>query len=275
MPMNPRLLRPMASGFNPRSIAGLYSWWDAAAANSVTLNSGNVSEWRDLSGGGRHLSQPTAGNQPAYTTAGRNGRNCLTFSGSYSGSVRLVAAVSSDWEFLHDGTSPYGVYIVASHTGASGSGVVSGYINTRAISASTYNTRGLSLWHDFGGIAANNNIRATISASGGLVARRDLSATGGGVVRAYELLGDPGNATSANRLSLKNNAGTVGTNTNGTTAAEAGTAASIFTVGNNSGGGNFQHLGIICEILIYRRSTTIASTESSAILAYLAKKWGL
>jgi hypothetical protein len=275
MAMNPKLLRPKASGFSPKNISGLYSWWDAANANSVTLNSGNVSEWRDLSGGGRHLSQSTAGNQPAYTTAGRNGRNCLTFSGSSNGSVRLAAAVSSDWEFLHNGTSQYGIYIVASHTGTSGSGSVGGYINTRVLSASTYNTRGFSMWHDFGGLAANNNIRATISASGGLVARRDLSATGGGVVRAYELLGDPANAISASRLSLKNNAGASGSNTNGTTTAEAGSAAGILTVGNNVGGTNFQHLGIICEILIYKRATAIASTESSAILAYLAKKWGL
>jgi hypothetical protein len=106
------------------------------------------------------------------------------------------------------------------------------------------------------------------------VARRDLSATGGGVVRAYELLGDPVNATSSSRLSLKNNAGTSGSNTNGTTTAEAGSAAGALSIGNNQGT-NFQLLGIICEILIYKRATAIASTESSAILSYLSKKWGL
>jgi hypothetical protein len=32
MPMNPRLLRPRASGFDPRSISGLALWLDAADA---------------------------------------------------------------------------------------------------------------------------------------------------------------------------------------------------------------------------------------------------
>jgi hypothetical protein len=264
-----------AKQFDPRNIGGIYAWYDAANANSVTLNGSTVSEMRDLSGGGRHISQSTAALQPTYTSAGRNGRNCLTFSGSGSGGVRLTAANAADWEFLHDGTAQYGIYIVASHTGASGSGNVGPYLATRSVSASTYNTRGLVVWHDFGGIASNNNIRATISASGGLVARRDLSATGGGVVRAYELLGDPANATSSSRLSLKNQAGTSGSNTNGTTTAEAGTAAGTLSIGNNSAGSNFQLLGIICEVLIYKRATAIASTESSSILSYLSEKWGL
>lgn len=264
-----------AKQFDPRNIGGIYAWYDASNANSITLNGSTVSEMRDLSGGGRHLSQSTAASQPTYTVAGRNGRNCLTFSGSSNGSVRLAAASAADWEFLHDGTAQYGIYIVASHAGLSGSGNVSTYMATRSVSASTYNTRGLVMWHDFGGLAANNNIRATISASGGLVARRDLSATGAGVVRAYELLGDPANATSSSRLSLKNQAGTSGSNTNGTTTAEAGTAAGTLSIGNNSSGSNFQLLGIICEVFIYKRAAAISSKESSAILTYLSKKWGL
>jgi hypothetical protein len=76
MPTNPRLLRPRAAastGFNPRSISGLALWLDAADSASVTLNSGNVSEWRDKSGNSRHFAQSTAANQPAYVAAGRNG----------------------------------------------------------------------------------------------------------------------------------------------------------------------------------------------------------
>jgi hypothetical protein len=78
MPMSPRLLRPRASGgFNPRSISGLALWLDAADSASVTLNSGNVSEWRDKSGNSRHFAQSTAANQPAYVAAGRNGLSVL------------------------------------------------------------------------------------------------------------------------------------------------------------------------------------------------------
>jgi hypothetical protein len=78
MPMNPRLLRPLAtSGFNPKSIAGLAVWFDASVASSVTLNGGNVSQWNDLSGNDRHATQETAGNQPSYSTAALNGKNVL------------------------------------------------------------------------------------------------------------------------------------------------------------------------------------------------------
>jgi hypothetical protein len=78
-PMNARLLRPRASGFNPRSIAGLEMWLDAGVSSSITLNGGNVSEWRDLSGKGRTTSQSTAGKQPAFSSTGWNGRPCVTF----------------------------------------------------------------------------------------------------------------------------------------------------------------------------------------------------
>ena len=56
MSMNPRLLRPTASGFNPKSIAGLEAWYAADVASSITIATG-VQQWADLSGKGRHLIQ--------------------------------------------------------------------------------------------------------------------------------------------------------------------------------------------------------------------------
>jgi hypothetical protein len=61
MPMNPRLLRPIATGFNPKSIANLGMWLDASSDGSLTLNGNTVSEWRDLSGNGRHVAQASDG----------------------------------------------------------------------------------------------------------------------------------------------------------------------------------------------------------------------
>lgn len=79
MAMSPRLLRPRATGFNPKAIPGLQIWVDASVASSVTLNSGNVSQIDDLSGNSRHLAQGTAANQPAYLTNGRNGKNVIDY----------------------------------------------------------------------------------------------------------------------------------------------------------------------------------------------------
>lgn len=69
MPMNPRLLVPRAAGsFDPRKISGLEVWLDAADTSTITLNSGNVSQWNDKSGKGRNFTQGTAIKQPAYST---------------------------------------------------------------------------------------------------------------------------------------------------------------------------------------------------------------
>lgn len=77
MAMSARLLRPTATGFDPRRIAGLVSWWDASDSSTVTLNSGRVSEFRNKVTGSPAMTQATAANQPLYVTAGRNGKNTV------------------------------------------------------------------------------------------------------------------------------------------------------------------------------------------------------
>jgi len=269
--MNPRLLRPTASGFNPKNISGIYAWYDASAASSITLNGSNVSEWRDLSGGGRHVSNGTAATQPAYTTAGQNGKNCLTF---VTSGKRLTAATAADWAFLHNGLSLYAVYIVASSSGSSGSGAVHTYVSTRG-QYNTYNARGFDVVHDYGGIAANNNIRVSQAASAGMVGRRDMSATGAGVVRCYEVLGDPANATSTARLAFKHSASGTSSATSSANSAEAGDPAGELNIGASAAGPPFGLDGKVCEVIFYSRAAAISSTESAKIISYLTKKWGI
>jgi hypothetical protein len=80
--MSPRLLRPRASGFNPKSIAGLQLWLDAADSSTITVDTG-VSEWADKSGvGSKKFVQTTGNNQPATGTQTLNGKNVLVFDGS-------------------------------------------------------------------------------------------------------------------------------------------------------------------------------------------------
>ena len=78
MAMSNKTLRPRASGFNPKSIAGLYAWYDAADASTITQATG-VSAWADKSGNGRTCSQATGGSQPAYVLAGQNGKNVIDY----------------------------------------------------------------------------------------------------------------------------------------------------------------------------------------------------
>lgn len=82
MGMNNRLLRPRASGFDPRTIANLGLWLDASDTSSLTLNANTVSEWRDKSGNGRHFAQATAASQPNAVNRTQNGRRVLDFEGA-------------------------------------------------------------------------------------------------------------------------------------------------------------------------------------------------
>jgi hypothetical protein len=79
MAMNPRLLRPLASGFNPRSISGLALWLDSLDAatllNSVSPQTPaaigeTVRQWRDKSGNSRHANQTNATLQPTRQSTG-------------------------------------------------------------------------------------------------------------------------------------------------------------------------------------------------------------
>ena len=94
MAMNPKLLRPKASGFNPKSISGLKLWLDATDSSTLTLNGSAVSEWRDKSGNDFHFSQGTSNNQPTYT-ATINGKAAIAFDGTNDGLDRISVTNSS------------------------------------------------------------------------------------------------------------------------------------------------------------------------------------
>ena len=81
MAMNPRLLRPRASGFNPRSISGLALWFDANDSSTITTVSGAVSQWNSKVGG-YTATQTTANNRPAYSATSFNGKAGVSFDGS-------------------------------------------------------------------------------------------------------------------------------------------------------------------------------------------------
>jgi hypothetical protein len=96
MGMSPRLLRPRATGFNPKSISGLAAWWDFNDAATVTVQTG-ISSVSDKSGNGRSLIQSTTNNQPAWTSNIVNGRYAAVFDGvndTLSASFTLVQPIT-------------------------------------------------------------------------------------------------------------------------------------------------------------------------------------
>lgn len=85
----------------PDKIPGINitAWFDAMESSSVILNGTTVSQWRDISGNGRHATQATKANQPTYTPNGLNGKPVLTFDGvddflSSSGWDGLISGLS-------------------------------------------------------------------------------------------------------------------------------------------------------------------------------------
>jgi len=79
--MSPRLLRPVASGFSPSRVSGLFGWYDASVASSVNVQTG-VQSWGDLAGSMGAAIQNTTNDQPAYGSVTLNGRPTITFDGT-------------------------------------------------------------------------------------------------------------------------------------------------------------------------------------------------
>jgi len=76
--MNPRLLRPTASGFDPRRISGVLVWLDAAD----TSYNASTGTWADKSGNSRNFTEAVAENRPIVSTTTQNGQTILEFDGS-------------------------------------------------------------------------------------------------------------------------------------------------------------------------------------------------
>lgn len=94
MAMNSRLLRPTASGFNPRRISGLNLWIDFADTATVTLDGSNkIQDVLDKSGLGQHGTQGVSGNRLAVSTL--NGRQCAD-NGTSSNSFRITYALGTN-----------------------------------------------------------------------------------------------------------------------------------------------------------------------------------
>jgi hypothetical protein len=86
-----------AGSFNPASIPNLALWLDAADASTITLDgSNNVSEWRDKSGGARHLAQASTTLRPAYVTGVLNGNPVVRPDGT-DDIIQSSAQLASVW----------------------------------------------------------------------------------------------------------------------------------------------------------------------------------
>lgn len=234
-PMSPRLLRPRQTGFDPRSISGLVAWWDAADDKNVTLNGSNVSQLTDKSGNGNHLTQNTAGAQPAYSLAKHNNRNAVT------GASGRVLTCSVAW--------PSAVSLFVVCTRSSSSGYLFGGNGPSAIPAiiSAYN--GDFEWFND---AAD---RIAIAGTG-------VAGTGLNILAATQ--------TDGSALRLYRNGTQVTSKTPPSVALSGRTLGAVLAANSIP---QATYVGDLGEILFYQQ--VLSDTQRSAVTAYLGTKWGV
>jgi hypothetical protein len=238
MGMNGRLLRPLATGFNPKSISGLAAWYDASNAASITLNGSTVSQWNDLSGNDRHQAQGSASLQPNYSATNANGKPALTTTGTQWMQASAFASSSAATIFL--------VWKISNVAGTP-------YIFQRG----TVNDV-----HSFLMNPGTNQIQA----------RRGSSNQGTATVSS---LGTPdiwrvGTLVFSTTLSRIYNGNAVGTDNTTTVSAPVGDKLlTLFALDSSTRSG---HPGI-AEFLYY--SSQLDDTQQARVRTYLGKKWGI
>jgi hypothetical protein len=251
MGMNPRLLRPTASGFDPRRIAGLALWLDAADASTIGNTSGGpggisnnspVRYWGDKSGGGRHATSSGADAAvPTYVSAGINGIPALSFDGSPD-------TLDGAWSLTLTGQT-----VVMVGTIRSG-GTNGGRLWTQSDASGDASTSGhyIPLLRD----GTNNAFSSYASTGFRAVVSVSLSTP---------LLMISRHTGSEIQNSLNNGA----SQTYGHTLNKTFTRYRMGADFASSG----RHDGNIAEVLVYSRS--VSDTERNALARYLGRKWGI
>ena len=255
--------------FQPSSITGLKAWYDPSDTTSITSSSGAVSQINDKSGNGYNLVQATSAYKPTTGTRTINSLNVLDFT---SDSTYISNNTTSNWTFMSN-TSGSSIFVVFKLDTLGKRNFIynTGYNPIGELSTGTYFSSLITsgyVDHLLGDGAGNYNFLNRPSS--GYAASTNYYVT---------VLGDPGNATAANRSKIYINTGSVlATNTQ---TATAGTAAPVrgFTLGatyDGSSGGPYitgAIDGVIGEVIMY--TGVLSGADQTTVKNYLATKWGI
>jgi hypothetical protein len=237
MSMSPRLLRPRASGFNPRSIANLVLWLDGDDSSTVTLETG-VKVWADKSGGARNFTQDTLNSQPGYT-ATLNGKKVVSFNGASHQLNNLTNIIN---------TANATMFVVGQRDGGS----FGGYITSMDSGAGGDVSPGVLV--NLGNVAVRGDAGTLATGSGGFSGPSVITALLTGYAPALYVAGSL----------VQSQAASASVNT----ALNVKTSIGTYRIA----AANFLD-GYIGEIICYTRA--LSTTERQAVERYLGKKWGL
>jgi hypothetical protein len=243
--MNARLLRPLASGFNPKSIAGLRMWLDASDTSTISTSTG-ASQWRDKSGNGSAFIQNSGNNQPATGTQTMNGRNVLRFDGS---------------DDFMEATDPW-------LTGTGGGLPASFFIVQRIMAATNFGMSytvqsGASAFLEFRQSGTSGQMELSVNSG---ISVHVFSGSSVGVDELVSIIA-PSGATN-NLIYQRGTQQTL----SGTANAKPPTTTALHSLGRRGSGTLFANVRI-AEILAYQSLLTDA--QRKAVEKYLGKKWGI
>jgi hypothetical protein len=249
--MSARLLRPRAAGgFNPKTIAGLQLWLDAADASSVTTVSGAASQWNDKSGNGRHATQTTANNRPAYNGV-IGGRAALTFDGTNDAMATGLESAS---------LTGYATFFCVCRPNFADATAATNKTPLYGRDATTNaNPHGINLWGSSGTVLFNTTWRGiNFNQIGGPTVTLGMDALMTGGVTATQSVRRV-NGVAANLVAA-------------TTAGTNSAAGTFLQVGQDPNLARFWN-GPIGEVLVYNRDLSIS--EIQTIERYLTTKWAI
>jgi hypothetical protein len=275
MPMSPRLLRPRATGFDPRSISGLALWLDAADSSTlyttdagpvtavsapteisgcvlwmdgadnatITASGGLVSQWTDKSATAAVLTASGSA-RPTLSSTGFNSRQALVFNGTSTN----MASVS-----------PY--------TATNGLSAMTRIAVCQNVSGNSVVARVFNGGSDMF-VNMNGSWRSAVDATSGTNFVNSASFSNSNTLPAG-VYADVFSSATITQYGL-GSAATV--TVNGTIPATTGTGTPTLHVGSNIGV-NFFWNGPIAEVIYFNRALTRA--ELSRVESYLAAKWGI
>ena len=268
MAMNQKLLRPKASGFNPKQISGLALWMDASDTTTLTFNGGDVSAWQDKSGASSLSAvQASAAFQPLYNATGAGGKGCIEFGAS---DALVFGSSTASFNYLHNATGATMFCVILPATTSDPNATI--YLLNNSNNSSGSTGVGINL-DDRASVTRNNVVLANVNRGAAGLLTSGITSQNGFVtaMNAYSVLTlslDNANATAANRSLVYSN-GTLTTSVNtATNAAATGNASQNLTIGNFGGGGA---LAGVAEFIFYQGILSVA--QRKAVHRYLAGKY--
>ena len=254
VPVLPGITLVTSNGYNPLFAGTPLFWLDAADAATTQLTSGNVTTWLDKSGNGRNATQAITSNAPTLVTAGQNGLNTLSFSGTPGSSGTCLNLPNFT-------TVPFTMFLVCKYDTLSAQSFAYSMVGSGFSPTFRYSGGGTSYTSNAIGIdnGGGGTRYAGLTEAGGPLANTGFN------IHNFQLP-----ASSAGTLFMN---GVAGCNVDGFTYA-SGTNYTFPTIGGFAQAPtNSPFNGTMCEMVWY--NATLSTDDRQKMEGYLAWKWGL